>query len=83
VPAAALSGIVAISAGSGTVQTLNRTGGVLCFGYNGEGQLNVPVEAQSGIVAVSSGSWHQLALTAAGRVIGWCVCGPGLDGARR
>jgi alpha-tubulin suppressor-like RCC1 family protein len=63
---------------------LRSDGAVIGWGDNSEGQVNIPVEASSGIVAVSAGFWHSLALTAAGRVIGWCVAlRAGVEGARR
>jgi len=46
-------------------------GSVVAWGYNGEGQTNVPVVAQSGVTAIAAGSGHTVALKNDGTVVAW------------
>ena len=39
-----------------------RTGSVVGWGYNGNGQINIPQSAQSGVTAIAAGGYHSLAL---------------------
>ena len=82
------SGIAAIAAGQFHSCALTTAGGVMCWGYNGYGELgdgsetdsSVPVTVTglpSGITSVTAGSYHTCALTTAGGVLCW---GLGHDG---
>ncbi len=71
VPAAALSGVVAVSAGQGHTLALKQNGSVLAWGWNTSGQSNVPAAASSGVVAISAGQGHSLALKSNGTVLAW------------
>jgi alpha-tubulin suppressor-like RCC1 family protein len=69
VPAAAASGVSAISAG-GDHNLVLKNGGVLAWGNNTYGQTTVPAAAASGVSAISAGYDHSLALKNGG-VIAW------------
>ncbi|QJR16523.1 RCC1 domain-containing protein [Usitatibacter palustris] len=86
--AAPLTGVSAISAGGfdGYLQDIDhscaiKAGDVVCWGYNGQGQLGngttvtsifpVAVSGLSGITAIASGNRHTCAITSAGTVKCW------------
>lgn len=72
VPAAAQSGITAISVGAAHIVALNASGGVVAWGgtvFEPFGPLVVPVRAQSGIVAVAASTNDAFALSLTGEVI--------------
>ncbi|TWP52509.1 PKD domain-containing protein [Lentzea tibetensis] len=71
VPAAATSGVVAISSGLDHTLALKSDGSVVAFGGNSYRQRNVPASATSGVIAVAAGAFHSLALKKDGSVIGW------------
>ncbi|SPE56912.1 exported hypothetical protein [Verrucomicrobia bacterium] len=65
-----LSNVVAIAAGSSHSLALKADGTVVAWGYNGDGEANIPA-GLTNVVSVSAGAWHSLALQANGTVIAW------------
>jgi len=71
VPAAAMSGVVAIAAGGGFTLALKNDGSVLAWGDNSHGETSVPAGAMSGVSAIAVGQWHSIALKNNGSVLAW------------
>ena len=71
VPAAAQSGVVAISAGVEFALALKSNGTVIAWGSNTYGETDVPAAAQSSVVAISAGCRHALALKSNGAIVAW------------
>lgn len=44
---------------------------VVAWGYNGDGQCDVPIAAHGGVVAISAGSAHSVAVIQDGSVVAW------------
>ena len=76
------SGVRAISTGERHTCAINSSGGLVCWGANGSGQLGdgteedkpVPTRVpglDSGVMAVAAGEKHTCALTTAGQVFCW------------
>ncbi len=75
--------VTAVAAGALHSLAVTSTGGVLAWGYNGDGELgdgsktnsNVPVKVKlpSGtkVIAVAAGGYYSLALTSTGAVLAW------------
>ncbi len=59
--------LLALTSASANAQT---GGWVKCWGFNGNGQCNVPA-GLSGIKAIAAGGYHSLALKSDGTVISW------------
>ena len=58
---------IAIDLPSGTI----AVGGVVAWGYNGNGQTTVPLAAQSGVIGIAAGYVHTAALKTDGTVVAW------------
>ncbi len=82
VPPAAMSGVVAISAGAYHSVILKDDGSVHAWGlgatdqsinpsFEAYGQADVPPEASSGIIAIAAGGVHTLALKSNGDLLAW------------
>jgi hypothetical protein len=71
IPAAAQSGVLAISAGCNHSVALKTGGTVIAWGDDTFHQTEVPAAAKSSIGVISAGCNHTLALTAAGRIVAW------------
>jgi hypothetical protein len=68
---------VTIAAGLSHSLALTPDGGVVAWGDNSKGQLNVPSSAQNGIVSIAGNQAFGLALNASGGVVGWGDNGSG------
>jgi hypothetical protein len=70
----AVLGIVAmllsLLSNPGAGHALTNTSGVVAWGENSYGQLNIPADL-SGVTAISAGHWHNLALKNDGTVVAW------------
>ena len=71
IPAAAMSNVVAVSAGGSHSLALLGDGRVVAWGENWDGQCDVPDGALSNIVAVSAGGYQSLGMRHDGRVVFW------------
>jgi len=85
------SGVIALAAGGQHICAVKNTGALLCWGWNGYGQLGdgtgsdryVPTDANgldSGVVAVAPGMYHTCASLATGAVKCWGYGGDGQVG---
>ena len=71
-----------LSAGQAHTCAVLNSGGVVCWGDNSRGQLNVPLSAQAGQISVSAGAYHTCSLSSTHDVTCWgewladfvCVC---------
>ena len=70
-------GFVAVAAGSGHSLGLKANGSIVSWGFNREGQTNVP-GPNTGFVAVAAGQSHSLGLKADGSIVAW-GCGVPYD----
>jgi hypothetical protein len=70
VPAAALSGVIAIAAADNHTVALKSDGSMLAWGDNGFGQRSIPVDL-SGVIAIAAGGYHTVALKSDGSVLAW------------
>lgn len=62
---------VTIAAGLSHSLALTPNGGVVAWGDNSKGQLNVPSSAETGIVSIAGNQVFGLALNSTGAVVGW------------
>lgn len=70
VPAAALTGVVAIAAGEQHSLALKLDGTVVAWGSNSDGQSSV-LTGLTGVVAIAAGDNFSLALKSDGTIVGW------------
>lgn len=70
VPAAARSGVKAISAGHSHSLALKGNGTVVAWGHDDQGQTDVPA-GLTGVKAIAAGWLHSLALKEDGTVVAW------------
>ena len=66
----ALEDLVAVAAGKSHSLGLNTSGMVVAWGFNDEGQCQVP-EPNEDFVAVTAGSYHSLGLKSDGTIVAW------------
>jgi alpha-tubulin suppressor-like RCC1 family protein len=70
---------IALAAGYLHSLVLRRDGTIVGWGYNNNGQTNIPASATD-VVALAAGYSHSLALKSDGTVIGWGAGGSGTSG---
>jgi hypothetical protein len=63
--------VTAVAARYHHTAALKTDGSVVAWGWNNEGQTNVPVAPRSGVTAVATGGLHTVALKTVGRVVAW------------
>jgi alpha-tubulin suppressor-like RCC1 family protein len=64
------TGFTAITAGMGHSLGLKQDGSIVAWGYNGDGQCDVP-EPNTGFTAIACGQFHSLGLKQDGSVAAW------------
>lgn len=76
-----LTNVIAVAGGYNHALALKSDGKITAWGWNGNGQTNVPTSASNvvAIVAGGGGSGHSLALRNDGKVIGWGYSGFGAE----
>jgi hypothetical protein len=62
--------LLSLLSNPGAGHALTNTSGVVAWGENSYGQLNIPADL-SGVTAISAGHWHNLALKNDGTVVAW------------
>jgi hypothetical protein len=70
IPSAALSGAAAVAGGGSHSLALLTNGTVVAWGWDNDGQANVPADLAN-VIAISAGSLQSMALTADGTVLTW------------